>query len=185
MRPPFPATVAVGVCGDSALVAFGDSAFLTWRSLVDGSRRRLALHLARPVLHEADVDAAIARLRERAHGDLAKRGVEVVRRYRDELRRPYFDHAALDADGTVWIGSAGAPDSAPSTWRHLNGNGVVIDSLSLPPRARILAMSADRVLVHWMDADDLDRLRVYRRSPPVVDRCSSGTPATVTATPVG
>jgi hypothetical protein len=184
---PYPTTASIGVCGDSVLIAFGDTNAFEWRTRKDeGKRRSVLLSLRRPPTTPAQLDSLLATSSKGRRTDLTERAREVLLRQSGRLRRPYFSRAALDVDGSVWILLSDVEKAGTSEWRNVDRNG---RWTGLPPirlSGRILQMTKDKVLIHSMDEDGLDVFHVLSRLDALPDEnCSRGLSGTVTASLIG
>ena len=183
LSSPIQATLSVAVCSDSIVVLFGDAAVVGWWGTHGGDQRReQALFLDRSPIQRHELDSLVQARRSKRSSDLQVRANGVLLRHLDGLRRPFFQRAALDIDGSVWLSPVGSNSQEPANWIHVGNAGQDIRSLPLPHNGRILGMTRTRMLVHERDADGVDFFGVYSRPDPMInDRCSSGPAGTSTA----
>ena len=187
MSSPLPSTASIGVCGDSLLIAFGDTNVLQWRGTqTDEGKRTVSLALKRvPVTREA-LDSLLNASRRGGTTDLTVRARQAVSRHSTELRRPFFSRGALDVDGTVWILLDQLENTGAGQWRNVDARGNWTDVPPIPGAGRILQMTRSSVLIHSNDANGLDVFSIISRPVPWPDdRCSNGLPGTATAGLVG
>lgn len=173
---PFDSPLIVALCGSDLLTAFGDDNAVRWLR-VDGSpaTNPLLTHgLPRPEMTEPVLRAALDRRAGNQRGsDLAMRAGTELEKHRNELRRPYFDAAAIDVDGSVWL------RTGPTTWRHYADDGQTIGTVELPSESRIVSMNAERVVAR-RDRDDGTDIILMKRSPVASRRCANQWGATRT-----
>ena len=186
MSSPLPSTASIGICGDSLLIAFGDTNVLEWRGTTDEGKRTVSLDLKRaPVTREA-LDSLQNASRRGGVTDLTVRARQALSRHSNELRRPFFSRGALDVDGTVWILLNQLENTGAGQWRNVDVRGNWTDVPPIPGAGRILQMTRSSVLIHSNDANGLDVFTLLSRPVPWPnDRCSNGLPGTATAGLVG
>jgi len=186
MSSPYPSTASIGACGDSIMIAFGDTNAFEWRLTNDGDvRRNVSVSLRRAPTTRAEVDSLLATSSRGGRTDFSERAKEALVRQSGQLRRPYFSRAALDVDGSVWILVDGV-EKAGSEWRNVDANGHWTDLPPIRLNGRILQMTRSKVLLHSMDDEGLDVFHVLSRLDPWPDdRCSRGLSGTVTASLIG
>ena len=186
MSSPYPSTASIAACGDSIMIAFGDTNVVEWRGTrSDGARRSVSLSLSRAPTTRAELDSLLATSSKGGRTDLTERARDALARQSGQLRRPHFSRAALDVDGSVWILVDDVEKSA-SEWRNVDANGHWSEAPPIRLSGRILQMTGSKVLIHSKDADGLDVFRVLSRpgaSP--TDRCSRGLSGTVTSSLIG
>ncbi|HEX8320909.1 hypothetical protein [Longimicrobium sp.] len=76
---------------------------------------------------------------------------------------PAFSALQMDAEGRLWIRER--DDPAGSHWAVHDAEGRLAGSLTLPPRAEPLDISAHHVVARWTDEDGVEFVRVYRFEP--------------------
>lgn len=173
---PFDSGLFLAVCGAEVFAAFGDSEALSWirRDGTDSPPTVRPHKRTRPEMTDGNLQAA---LDQRAEGqrrsDLSVRAAAQLDEYRDQLRRPFFDAAALDVDGTVWL------RTGPTTWHQFAPSGERLGVVELPGESRIVSMSPGRVLVQRERDGGTDFVLMERPAPPN-RRCGNRFGAVVT-----
>lgn len=186
MSSPYPTTASIGACGDSIMIAFGDTNVFEWRRRNDGGRRSVPVSLRRAPTTRAGVDSLLATSSKGGRTDLTERAREALVRQSGHLRRPHFSRAALDVDGSVWILLDDVEMAGTSEWHNVDANGHWTDLPPIRLSGRILQMTRSKVLIHSMDDGGLDAFHVLSRLDPwPTDLCSRGLSGTVTASLIG
>lgn len=76
---------------------------------------------------------------------------------------PAFSALHVDSEGRLWVRER--DDAAGSHWAVHDTDGKLAGSLTLPPRAEPLDISAHHVVARWTDEDGVEFVRVYRFEP--------------------
>ncbi|HEY7771266.1 hypothetical protein [Longimicrobium sp.] len=76
---------------------------------------------------------------------------------------PAFSALHVDSEGRLWVRER--DDAAGSHWAVHDEDGRLAGSLTLPPRAEPLDISANHVVARWTDEDGVEFVRVYRFRP--------------------
>jgi len=186
MSSPYPSTASIGACGDSIMIAFGDTNVFEWRLAKDGgARRSVPVSLQRAPTTRAEVDSLLATSSKGGRTDLTEHAKEALVHQSGQLRRPLFSRAALDVDGSVWI-LVDSIEKTGSEWRNVDADGHWTDLPPIRLSGRILQMTRSKVLMHSRDDAGLDVFHVLSRLDPwPADHCSRGLSGTVTASLIG
>ena len=187
MSSPYPSTASIGACGDSVMIAFGDTNVFEWRGTNDHHvRRSVSVSLRRAPIVRAELDSVLATSSKGGRTDLTERATAALTRHSEQLRRPHYNRAALDVDGSVWILVDGTAKSGTSEWRNVDAHGRWSDVPPIQLGGRILQMTRSSVLMHSKDSDGLDVFHVLARPYALQkDDCSRGLTGTVTSSLIG
>jgi len=82
------------------------------------------------------------------------------RRCRSPGPHPAFSALHADSEGQLWVRER--DDEAGSHWAVHDADGRLAGSLTLPPRAEPLDISASHVVARWTDEDGVEFVHVYR-----------------------
>lgn len=78
---------------------------------------------------------------------------------------PYQGTATFASDGHLWIPRA-MPAGAPSSFDVINGDGGLVERVTLPPRTKLIGFGNGTVYVVRLDEDDLQYLQRVRLTGP-------------------
>ncbi len=81
-------------------------------------------------------------------------------RYPDKL--PFFTALLFDTEGNLWAQEATSPAEHAQRWTVVDPAGVWLGRVSIPGAFRPTFITSDAVYGIWIDADDVEHVRVYR-----------------------
>jgi hypothetical protein len=157
------------VQGDRLVVALADAWEVEVRS-PDGALRRLVRRTAaREPLARADIEAELERsadqIRERDSA-FATRFLENMAKAEWPAYRPAYGRVVPAADGSLWVGAAGADERQPGRWEVIGADGRWLGPVTTPARFRPMDIGRDHVTGLWHDDLDVTYLRVHRLERP-------------------
>lgn len=167
---PLRRSLHVVACDSTILAAFSDSA-RAWHLAMNGrvlGELRFPVQI-RPVSAAAREQMAQSRIAQASPDFRPRIAAALASAAAIPTTRPAFDRLAGDSSGLLWIGMSPDDADSPSSWLRLTPGGSVVDTVYLAPRARIVSVSGDRLLVVRRDDDAVEHLVVYR-IPPVAAR---------------
>lgn len=155
-----PVTAAAGH------VVWGDNSFPEVRVHDTNGTLRMLLRWRAPAI---PVDAAlIARIKAAAlllAGENPRARDRVESQYSipsPASEVPYFSAINLDPDGNFWVREYQVIPTDSVRFQVFHADGQWLGSLALSARHTVQQFASDRLVTTWLDADDVEHLRVYR-----------------------